>query len=120
MIEHVPNVSPAEPRHPPRVSLASRCIRGCKDWDLAGHSTTTYRKTSRCEVDTSTYLASALFLHFSATRSSTAALRYRETSKMSEDRLWKFRKPEWLKSVHARNAGIYSAGALVRSPSPLS
>ena len=32
---------------------------------------------------------------------------------MSEDRLWKFRKPEWMKSVHARNAGVYSAGALV-------
>lgn len=34
-------------------------------------------------------------------------------STMSEDRLWKFRKPEWLNSVYARNAGVYSAGALV-------
>ena len=32
---------------------------------------------------------------------------------MEEDRLWKFRKPEWLNSMVARNAGIYSAGALV-------
>lgn len=32
---------------------------------------------------------------------------------MSEERLWKFRKPEWLNSVYARNAGVYSAGALV-------
>lgn len=35
---------------------------------------------------------------------------------MSEERLWKFRKPEWLNSVYARNAGVYSAGALVSSP----
>ncbi|KUI56773.1 Vacuolar protein sorting-associated protein 68 [Cytospora mali] len=31
---------------------------------------------------------------------------------MSDDRLWKFRKPEWMTSVYARNAGVYSAGAL--------
>ncbi|KAK3944148.1 hypothetical protein QBC46DRAFT_7993 [Diplogelasinospora grovesii] len=31
---------------------------------------------------------------------------------MSEDRLWKFKKPEWLNSVWARNAGIYAAGGL--------
>ncbi|KAG5951344.1 hypothetical protein E4U53_003305 [Claviceps sorghi] len=31
---------------------------------------------------------------------------------MEEDRLWKFRKPEWLNSVWARNAGIYASGAL--------
>ncbi|KAL1867465.1 Vacuolar protein sorting-associated protein 68 [Diaporthe australafricana] len=31
---------------------------------------------------------------------------------MSEERLWKFRRPEWLNSVYARNAGVYSAGAL--------
>ncbi|KAK3365891.1 hypothetical protein B0T24DRAFT_682952 [Lasiosphaeria ovina] len=31
---------------------------------------------------------------------------------MSEDRLWKFRKPEWLNSVWARNAGVYGAGGL--------
>lgn len=36
---------------------------------------------------------------------------------MSEERLWKFRKPEWLNSVYARNAGVYSAGALVSCPS---
>jgi hypothetical protein len=35
------------------------------------------------------------------------------TAIMSEERLWKFRKPEWLNSVYARNAGVYSAGALV-------
>jgi hypothetical protein len=32
----------------------------------------------------------------------------------SEERLWKFKKPEWLNSVWARNAGVYGAGALVR------
>jgi len=31
---------------------------------------------------------------------------------MSEDRLWKFRRPEWLNSIWAHNAGVYSAGAL--------
>ncbi|KAG5920988.1 hypothetical protein E4U42_006013 [Claviceps africana] len=31
---------------------------------------------------------------------------------MEEDRLWKFRRPEWLNSVWARNAGIYASGAL--------
>ncbi|AEO56904.1 hypothetical protein MYCTH_78441 [Thermothelomyces thermophilus ATCC 42464] len=31
---------------------------------------------------------------------------------MSEDRLWKFRRPEWLNSVWARNAGVYAAGGL--------
>ncbi|KAL1877603.1 hypothetical protein VTK73DRAFT_8427 [Phialemonium thermophilum] len=31
---------------------------------------------------------------------------------MSEDRLWKFRRPEWLHSVWVRNAGVYTAGAL--------
>jgi hypothetical protein len=31
---------------------------------------------------------------------------------MEEDRLWKFRKPAWLNSVWARNAGVYGAGAL--------
>lgn len=36
---------------------------------------------------------------------------------MEEDRLWKFRKPEWLSSVWARNSGVYIAGGLVcRSP----
>ncbi|KAH6626972.1 hypothetical protein B0J18DRAFT_426174 [Chaetomium sp. MPI-SDFR-AT-0129] len=30
---------------------------------------------------------------------------------MSEDRLWKFRRPEWLNSIWARNAGVYAAGA---------
>lgn len=33
---------------------------------------------------------------------------------MEEERLWKFRKPEWLNSIWARNSGIYGAGALVR------
>lgn len=33
---------------------------------------------------------------------------------MEEDRLWKFRKPEWLSSVWARNSGVYIAGGLVR------
>lgn len=37
---------------------------------------------------------------------------------MEEDRLWKFSKPEWLNSAWARNTGVYSAGALVRFPSP--
>ncbi|KAK3326567.1 vacuolar protein sorting-associated protein [Apodospora peruviana] len=31
---------------------------------------------------------------------------------MSEDRLWKFRKPEWMNSAQARNAGVYTAGGL--------
>ncbi|KAF2964456.1 hypothetical protein GQX73_g9104 [Xylaria multiplex] len=31
---------------------------------------------------------------------------------MEEDRLWKFGKPAWLNSAWARNAGVYSAGAL--------
>ncbi|KAM6512672.1 Vacuolar protein sorting-associated protein 68 [Fusarium solani] len=31
---------------------------------------------------------------------------------MEEERLWKFRKPEWLNSVWARNAGVYAAGAI--------
>lgn len=33
---------------------------------------------------------------------------------MEEERLWKFRRPEWLNSIWARNAGIYGAGGLVR------
>lgn len=37
------------------------------------------------------------------------------TDNMEEERLWKFRRPEWLNSVAARNAGVYSAGALVRA-----
>lgn len=36
---------------------------------------------------------------------------------MSEDRLWKFRRPEWMHSAWFRNAGIYTAGGLVRSRS---
>lgn len=32
---------------------------------------------------------------------------------MSEERLWKFRKPEWMNSSMARSAGVYGAGALV-------
>jgi len=32
---------------------------------------------------------------------------------MSEERLWKFRKPEWMNSATARGAGVYGAGALV-------
>ncbi|KAF5553970.1 VPS68-like protein [Fusarium mexicanum] len=31
---------------------------------------------------------------------------------MEEERLWKFRRPEWLNTVWARNAGVYSAGAI--------
>ncbi|RKU45023.1 hypothetical protein DL546_004516 [Coniochaeta pulveracea] len=31
---------------------------------------------------------------------------------MSEDRLWKFRKPEWMHSAWARNAGVYASGGL--------
>jgi len=31
---------------------------------------------------------------------------------MSEERLWKFRKPEWMNSATARSAGVYTAGAL--------
>lgn len=33
---------------------------------------------------------------------------------MEEDRLWKFRRPEWLNRVWARNSGVYASGALVR------
>lgn len=36
---------------------------------------------------------------------------------MEDERLWKFRKPEWMNSIWARNIGVYSAGALVRYPS---
>lgn len=32
---------------------------------------------------------------------------------MSEERLWKFRRPEWMNSANARSAGVYGAGALV-------
>lgn len=32
---------------------------------------------------------------------------------MSEERLWKFRRPEWMNSSLARSAGVYGAGALV-------
>ncbi|RNJ53394.1 hypothetical protein D7B24_001962 [Verticillium nonalfalfae] len=39
--------------------------------------------------------------------------------KMEEERLWKFRKPEWLNSAWSRNAGVYAAGGLVRfAPNP--
>jgi len=31
---------------------------------------------------------------------------------MSEERLWKFRKPEWMNSATARSGGVYTAGAL--------
>ncbi|TVY54847.1 UPF0220 protein, partial [Lachnellula suecica] len=31
---------------------------------------------------------------------------------MSEERLWKFRRPEWMNSAVARSAGVYAAGAL--------
>lgn len=37
---------------------------------------------------------------------------------MEEERLWKFRRPEWLNGVWARNAGVYAAGGLVRPPLP--
>ena len=33
---------------------------------------------------------------------------------MEEERLWKFKRPEWLNSVWARNSGVYAAGGLVR------
>jgi len=33
---------------------------------------------------------------------------------MSEERLWKFRKPEWMNSAATRSAGVYAAGGLVR------
>lgn len=32
---------------------------------------------------------------------------------MSEERLWKFRRPEWMNSSMARSAGVYAAGGLV-------
>lgn len=35
---------------------------------------------------------------------------------MSEERLWKFRKPEWMNSAVGRSAGVYAAGALVCCP----
>jgi len=31
---------------------------------------------------------------------------------MSEERLWKFRRPEWLNNAAVRSAGVYTAGAL--------
>lgn len=31
---------------------------------------------------------------------------------MEEERLWKFRRPEWLNSVWARNSGVYIAGGI--------
>ncbi|KAK6595719.1 hypothetical protein H4I96_10038 [Botrytis cinerea] len=31
---------------------------------------------------------------------------------MSEERLWKFRKPEWMNSATAKGAGVYASGAL--------
>ncbi|KAA8563925.1 hypothetical protein EYC84_011932 [Monilinia fructicola] len=31
---------------------------------------------------------------------------------MSEERLWKFRKPEWMNSATAKGAGVYTSGAL--------
>jgi len=31
---------------------------------------------------------------------------------MSEERLWKFRKPEWMNSAVFRSSGVYGAGAL--------
>jgi len=31
---------------------------------------------------------------------------------MSEERLWKFRKPEWMNSATAKGVGVYAAGAL--------
>jgi len=31
---------------------------------------------------------------------------------MSEQRLWKFQRPEWLNSATARSAGVYAAGGL--------
>ncbi|TLD23931.1 hypothetical protein PspLS_06592 [Pyricularia sp. CBS 133598] len=34
---------------------------------------------------------------------------------MEEERLWKFRRPQWLNSVWARNAGVYASGALAPS-----
>ncbi|KAK6453451.1 hypothetical protein FP744_10009703 [Trichoderma asperellum] len=37
---------------------------------------------------------------------------HRDPDTMEEERLWKFRKPEWLNSMWARNAGVYAAGAL--------
>jgi hypothetical protein len=42
---------------------------------------------------------------------------------MEDDRLFKlnlFKKPEWLNTLWARNIGVYSAGALVRSPAVVS
>lgn len=32
---------------------------------------------------------------------------------MSEERLWKFQRPEWLNSAYVRSAGVYTAGGLV-------
>lgn len=36
----------------------------------------------------------------------------------TEERLFKFRMPQWLNSVWARNAGVYAAGGLVSRPLP--
>lgn len=38
----------------------------------------------------------------------------------SENRLWRFQKPEWLNNSTVRTAGVYVSGALVRSPSDFS
>jgi hypothetical protein len=35
-------------------------------------------------------------------------------TKMSEERLWKFQRPEWMNSAYIRSAGVYTAGGLVR------
>lgn len=37
------------------------------------------------------------------------------TTKMSDHRLFRFQKPEWLNSPNTRTAGVYLAGALVRT-----
>ena len=53
---------------------------------------------------------------FSTTRIESRTLKKQRNgtiTTMPEERLWKFRKPEWMNSATARSAGVYSAGALV-------
>jgi hypothetical protein len=38
---------------------------------------------------------------------------------MSEERLWKFRRPEWMNTAAARSVGVYTAGGLVSTIYPL-
>jgi hypothetical protein len=45
---------------------------------------------------------------------SSLASSHDRLTKMSEERLWKFQRPEWMNSAYIRSAGVYTAGGLVR------